>query len=32
VTLETVREVLPKWVKQGLNFEKVSEILCPTKS
>jgi len=32
VTLETVRAVLPKLMEQGLHFEKVSEILCPTKS
>jgi len=32
VTLETVRAVLPKLMEQGFHFEKVSEILCPTKS
>ena len=31
VTLETVRAVLPKLMEQGFHFEKVSEILCPTK-
>jgi peptidoglycan-N-acetylglucosamine deacetylase len=31
-TLETVRAVLPKLMEQGFQFEKVSEILCPTKS
>jgi peptidoglycan/xylan/chitin deacetylase (PgdA/CDA1 family) len=32
VTLGTIREVLPKLMEQGFHFEKVSEILCPTKS
>jgi peptidoglycan/xylan/chitin deacetylase (PgdA/CDA1 family) len=32
VTLETVREVLPKLMEQGFHFEKVSNILCPTKN
>jgi peptidoglycan/xylan/chitin deacetylase (PgdA/CDA1 family) len=32
VTLETVREVLPKLMEQGFHFEKVSDILCPTKN
>lgn len=31
-TLETVRQVLPKLRERGFHFEKVSEILCPTKS
>jgi peptidoglycan/xylan/chitin deacetylase (PgdA/CDA1 family) len=31
-TLEATREVLPKLMKRGYHFEKVSEILCPTKS
>ncbi|HEX6895149.1 MAG TPA: hypothetical protein VF146_07735, partial [Bryobacteraceae bacterium] len=31
-TLETVREVLPKLMEQGFHFEKVTDILCPTKS
>jgi peptidoglycan-N-acetylglucosamine deacetylase len=32
VTLETVRELLPKLMEKGFHFEKVSEILCPTKN
>ncbi|MBZ5609930.1 MAG: polysaccharide deacetylase family protein [Acidobacteriia bacterium] len=32
VTLQTVREVLPKLMEKGFHFEKVSEILCPTKN
>jgi len=32
VTLESVREVLPKLMEQGFHFEKVTDILCPTKS
>ena len=32
VTLETVRELLPKLIEKGFHFEKVSEILCPTKN
>jgi peptidoglycan-N-acetylglucosamine deacetylase len=31
-TLETVRQVLPKLMEQGFHFEKVTDILCPTKS
>jgi len=31
-TLETVTEVLPKLMEQGFHFEKVTDILCPTKS
>jgi peptidoglycan/xylan/chitin deacetylase (PgdA/CDA1 family) len=31
-TLETVRAVLPELMKKGFHFEKVSEILCPTKN
>ena len=31
-TLETVRAVLPKLMEQGFHFEKVTDILCPTKS
>jgi len=31
-TLETVRQLLPKLREAGFHFEKVSEILCPTKS
>ncbi|HYL36827.1 MAG TPA: polysaccharide deacetylase family protein [Bryobacteraceae bacterium] len=30
--LETVRAVLPKLMEKGFQFEKVSEILCPTKN
>jgi peptidoglycan-N-acetylglucosamine deacetylase len=32
VTLETVRELLPKLMQQGFHFERVTEILCPTKN
>jgi peptidoglycan-N-acetylglucosamine deacetylase len=32
VTLEAVRELLPKLMEQGFHFEKVSDLLCPTKS
>jgi peptidoglycan/xylan/chitin deacetylase (PgdA/CDA1 family) len=32
VTLKAVREVLPKLMEKGFHFEKVSEILCPTKN
>jgi peptidoglycan-N-acetylglucosamine deacetylase len=32
VTLRAVREVLPKLMEQGFHFEKVTDILCPTKS
>jgi peptidoglycan/xylan/chitin deacetylase (PgdA/CDA1 family) len=32
VTLQALRELLPKLVEQGLHFEKVTDILCPTKS
>ena len=32
VMLETVRQLLPKLVEQGFHFEKVTDILCPTKS
>jgi len=31
-TLETVRQLLPKLMEQGFHFEKVTDILCPTKS
>jgi peptidoglycan-N-acetylglucosamine deacetylase len=31
-TLEAAREVLPKLMERGYHFERVSEILCPTKS
>jgi len=30
--LETVRQLLPKLMEQGFHFEKVTDILCPTKS
>lgn len=32
VTLEAVREVLPKLIESGFHFERVAEILCPTKN
>jgi peptidoglycan-N-acetylglucosamine deacetylase len=32
VTLQTVREILPKLMEQGFHFEKVTDILCPTKN
>ena len=32
VTLEAVRAVLPKLMEQGFHFEKVTDILCPTKN
>ena len=32
VTLETLREVLPKLMEQGFHFEKVTDILCPTRN
>jgi peptidoglycan/xylan/chitin deacetylase (PgdA/CDA1 family) len=32
VTLEAVREVLPKLIESGFHFERVTEILCPTKN
>jgi peptidoglycan/xylan/chitin deacetylase (PgdA/CDA1 family) len=32
VTLEAVREVLPKLMEQGFHFEKVTDVLCPTKN
>ena len=32
VTLETVQQLLPKLMEQGFHFEKVTDILCPTKS
>jgi peptidoglycan/xylan/chitin deacetylase (PgdA/CDA1 family) len=32
VTLQAVRELLPKLMEQGFRFEKVTDILCPTKS
>ncbi len=32
VTLQAVRAVLPELMEKGFHFEKVSEILCPTKN
>jgi peptidoglycan/xylan/chitin deacetylase (PgdA/CDA1 family) len=32
VTLQAVRELLPKLMDQGFHFEKVTDILCPTKN
>lgn len=32
VTLEAVRQVLPKLMERGFHFETVTEILCPTKN
>ncbi len=32
VMLETVRELLPELMKRGFHFERVSNILCPTKN
>jgi peptidoglycan-N-acetylglucosamine deacetylase len=32
VTLQAVRELLPKLMEQGFRFEKVTDILCPTKN
>jgi peptidoglycan/xylan/chitin deacetylase (PgdA/CDA1 family) len=32
VTLEAVRELLPKLMELGFHFEKVTDILCPTKN
>jgi peptidoglycan/xylan/chitin deacetylase (PgdA/CDA1 family) len=31
-TLQAVRELLPKLMEQGFRFEKVTDILCPTKN
>jgi peptidoglycan-N-acetylglucosamine deacetylase len=31
-TLESVREIVPRLLEQGFHFEKVSDILCPTKN
>lgn len=30
VTLDTIRDILPKWADQGYQFETVSQILCKT--
>jgi len=32
VTLQAVREILPKLMELGFHFEKVTDILCPTKN
>lgn len=32
VTLQAVRELLPKLMEKGFYFEKVTDILCPTKN
>jgi peptidoglycan/xylan/chitin deacetylase (PgdA/CDA1 family) len=32
VTLQALREFLPKLMEQGFRFEKVTDILCPTKN
>ena len=32
VTLGAVREVLPKLIERGFHFERVTEILCPSKN
>ena len=32
VTLQAVHELLPKLMEQGFHFEKVTDILCPTKN
>jgi len=32
VTLQTLRQLLPKLMEQGFHFEKVTDILCPTKN
>jgi peptidoglycan-N-acetylglucosamine deacetylase len=32
VTLNAVREVVPKLIDRGFEFEKVTDILCPTKT
>ena len=32
VTLDAVREVLPRLIERGFHFERVTEILCPTKN
>jgi peptidoglycan-N-acetylglucosamine deacetylase len=31
-TLQALRELLPKLMEQGFHFEKVTDILCPTKN
>jgi len=32
VTLQAVREILPRLMEQGFRFERVTDILCPTKN
>ena len=32
VTIQAVRELLPRLTEQGFHFEKVTDILCPTKN
>jgi peptidoglycan-N-acetylglucosamine deacetylase len=32
VTLQAVRELLPRLTERGFHFEKVTDILCPTKN
>jgi peptidoglycan/xylan/chitin deacetylase (PgdA/CDA1 family) len=32
VTLQAVRQLVPKLLEQGFHFEKVTDILCPTKN
>ncbi len=32
VTLQAVRQLVPKLMEQGFHFEKVTDILCPTKN
>jgi peptidoglycan-N-acetylglucosamine deacetylase len=32
VTLQAIRELLPRLMDQGFHFERVTDILCPTKS
>jgi len=32
ITLQTVREIVPRLMERGFHFEKVSEIVCPTKN
>src|SRR5208337_930502 len=32
ITLQAVRELLPKLMELGFHFEKVTDILCPTKN
>jgi peptidoglycan/xylan/chitin deacetylase (PgdA/CDA1 family) len=31
-TLDAVRRVVPALIDQGFHFEKISDILCPTKN